>query len=134
LGRRQVLKRHGERVGVAEHKWPSSVAALLRLGGGWRVVDLDTVTENKVHDSIKGHYGASEKLIVVKGEAHTVGRLVECIGAKNMRQGSAASENKKQRRADLKRWSLQIKVPSSKDVLFKIISCWSSKHLGSYII
>jgi hypothetical protein len=31
------------------------VVALQRVDKGWRVVELDTVTENRVHVSIKGH-------------------------------------------------------------------------------
>jgi hypothetical protein len=37
-------------------------------------VELNAVMENKVHDPIKGHECALEKLVVVKGDAHTVGR------------------------------------------------------------
>jgi hypothetical protein len=53
-----------------EHKWPSSVAALLMVDGGRRVVEVDTVTKNRVHGLIKGHERAPEKLAVVMGDMH----------------------------------------------------------------
>jgi hypothetical protein len=37
------------------------------------VVELDTITENRVHDLIEGHKRALKKLIVVKGGTHMVG-------------------------------------------------------------
>jgi hypothetical protein len=37
-------------------------------------VELDAITRNRVHDPIKGHECASEKMADVKGDAHTVGR------------------------------------------------------------
>lgn len=40
-------------------------------------VEFDTVTENRVHDLIKGHESAPKKLIVVKVDAHTMGRHSE---------------------------------------------------------
>jgi hypothetical protein len=46
-----------------ENKWPRHVATRLR-------VDLDAVTENRVHGSIKGHEGAPVKLAVVKEDVH----------------------------------------------------------------
>jgi hypothetical protein len=65
-----------------EYKWPSSVAALLR------VVEIDAFTENMVHDPIKGHDRALEKLVVMKGEAHTIGRYMDHNRAKARHQGS----------------------------------------------
>lgn len=44
------------------------MAARLRL-------ELDVVTENRVHDSIKGHECGLEEMDGVKGDVHTVGRL-----------------------------------------------------------
>lgn len=60
----------------------------MRVGGGWRVVKLDVVMEHRVHDPIKDHKGASEKLAVVKGDAHTIGRHVDSGMAKDGRQQS----------------------------------------------
>jgi hypothetical protein len=37
-------------------------------------LELDAVTENKVHGLFKGHKCALEKLTVVKGNTHMVGR------------------------------------------------------------
>lgn len=65
--RRQGPDRHADNCGAGEQKRSDSVAVLLR-------VDLDTVTKDKVHDLIKAHKCALEKLTVVKGDAHTVGR------------------------------------------------------------
>jgi hypothetical protein len=50
-------------------------------------VELDAVTENRVHDLIKRHESALEKMAVVKGDAHTVGWVMNCDGAKEGRQG-----------------------------------------------
>lgn len=65
--RRQGPDRHADNRGAGEHKQSDSVAVLLR-------VDLDTVTKDRVRDLIKAHKCALEKLTVVKGDAHTVGR------------------------------------------------------------
>lgn len=51
------------------------------------MVELDTITENRVHDLIEGHKRALKKLIVVKGGTHMVGRHVERSLVKNGRQG-----------------------------------------------
>jgi hypothetical protein len=82
-GRRQGFNRHGYNIGIAEHKWPSSMAALLRVDGGRRVVEFDAITKNRVHDLIKGHKCAPEELTVMKGDTHTVGRHVDHDMAKN---------------------------------------------------
>jgi hypothetical protein len=37
-------------------------------------VELNADTENRVHDPIKDHECALEKLVVVKGDTHMVGR------------------------------------------------------------
>jgi hypothetical protein len=39
--------------------------------------------ENRVHDPIKGHKCAPEKLTVVKGDAHTIRWHVDCNEAKD---------------------------------------------------
>jgi hypothetical protein len=54
-GRSQGLDPHGDNHGAGKHKWPGSVGARLR-------VELDTVMENRVHDMIKGHKCALEKM------------------------------------------------------------------------
>jgi hypothetical protein len=63
-----------------------------RPSRGWmdvgRVVELNAVTENRVHDLIKGHERAPKKLAVVKGGACTVGRHVNYGMAKGECQGS----------------------------------------------
>lgn len=60
----------------------------MRVDGVRRVVERDAVTENRVHDLIKGHECASEKLTVVKGDTHMIGRHMEHDMAKDERQGS----------------------------------------------
>jgi hypothetical protein len=51
-------------------------------------VELDAITENRVHDPIKGHMCVPGKLVVVKGDTHTVGRCVDHDMAKDEHQGS----------------------------------------------
>jgi hypothetical protein len=53
------------------------------LYGGRRVEELDVDTENRVHDPIKGHRCAPEKLSVVKRDTHVVGRHMNRGGAKD---------------------------------------------------
>jgi hypothetical protein len=54
-GRSQGLDPHGDNRGAGKHKWPSSMAVRVRVG-------LDAVMENRVHDMIKGHKCALEKM------------------------------------------------------------------------
>lgn len=54
-------------------------------------VELDAVTENTVHDTIKGHEGAPEKMVGVKGDVHIVGML-ENHGGGKVRRGGAGHE------------------------------------------
>jgi hypothetical protein len=68
-----------------EHKQSSGVVALLRVDEGWRVVELNAITENRVHDPIKGHERAPKKLVVVKGDTHTVRRHMDRGMAKDGR-------------------------------------------------
>jgi hypothetical protein len=68
------------------------VVALLRVDGGRRVVELNTFTENRVHDPIKSHEHAPRELVVMKGDTHTVGRHVDHDGAKDEHRGSRHSE------------------------------------------
>jgi hypothetical protein len=90
--RRQGLDRHGDNLKTAEYKRPCSLAALLRMDGGRMVVELDTVMENWVHDAVKGHERAKEKLVVVKGDMDTIGRQMDDNRAKDERQGSRHRE------------------------------------------
>jgi hypothetical protein len=53
------------------------------VDGGRRVVELDAITKNKVHDPIKGHECAPKEPAVMKGDTHTVGRHVDHGMAKN---------------------------------------------------
>jgi hypothetical protein len=57
------------------------VAARLRM-------ELDAFTEDKVHDSIKGHESSLEKLSVMKGDAHTIGKHESRNRAKERHRGS----------------------------------------------
>lgn len=50
--------------------------------------EFDVVTENRVHDSIKGHERAPKKLAIVKRDTHTVGRHVDRDRAKDRCQGT----------------------------------------------
>lgn len=45
-------------------------------------MELDAVTENTIHDTIKGHEGAPEKMVGVKEDAHIVGMLENHGGGK----------------------------------------------------
>jgi hypothetical protein len=56
------------------------------------VVELDTSTENRVHDPIKGYKHAPEKLAIVKGDTHIVGRHVDRGVAKDGSRGSECRE------------------------------------------
>jgi hypothetical protein len=78
----------GDNLGTTEHKRPSSVVAFLRMDGGRRVVELDAVTEKRVHGPIKGHERSPERLSVVKGYTHTVGRHMDHGRAKDGRRES----------------------------------------------
>lgn len=51
------------------------------------MVELDAVTEKRVHGPIKGHERSPERLSVVKGYTHTVGRHMDHDRAKDRRQG-----------------------------------------------
>jgi hypothetical protein len=51
-------------------------------------MELDAVMEDKVHDSIKGHESSLEKLSVMKGDAHTVGKHESRNRAKERHRGS----------------------------------------------
>jgi hypothetical protein len=64
------------------------LAAFLRVDGSRRVVELDTLMENQIQGPIKGNEHALEKLIVLKGDPHMVGRHVERDMAKDGRQGN----------------------------------------------
>lgn len=86
--RLQCLYRHVDNLVSAEHKQPYSLVALTRMAECQRVVELNAVTENRVHDLIKGHERAPKKLAVVKGGACTVGRHVNYGMAKGECQGS----------------------------------------------
>lgn len=55
---------------------------------GRRVVELDTLMENQIQGPIKGNEHALEKLIVLKGYPHMVGRHVDRDMAKDGCQGS----------------------------------------------
>jgi hypothetical protein len=70
--RRQGLDRHGDNRGAGVQKRPGNVAALLR-------VELNAVTEDWVHDSIKCHECAPLTQAVVKGDKDTVGRHVNHV-------------------------------------------------------
>jgi hypothetical protein len=50
-------------------------------------VEFDAVTENKVHDPIKGREGALEVLAVMKGDMHTVGMHGNRNGGRDQRDG-----------------------------------------------
>jgi hypothetical protein len=76
-----------DNLSTVEHKQPNSMVALLRVDEGRRVVEIDVVTKNRVHGLIKGHERGPEKLVVVKGETHTVRRHVDHGMAKDMRRG-----------------------------------------------
>jgi hypothetical protein len=54
---------------------------------GRRVVELDAITENRIHVFIKGHEHALEKLLVAKGYTHIVERHVNHGMAKDEHQG-----------------------------------------------
>lgn len=58
------------------------------MDGSRRVVEIDTLMENQIQGPIKGNEHALEKLIVLKGDPHMVGRYVDRDLAKDGRQGS----------------------------------------------
>jgi hypothetical protein len=80
-GRIQSLDRHGDKCGAGEQKWSGSMAARLRI-------ELDAITEDRVHDPIKSDESALEKQTVVKGDTHMVGRHVNHVEEKNGRRGA----------------------------------------------
>lgn len=61
----------------------------MRVDRDQRVAELDAVTENRVHLSVKCHERAPEKLPVVKECTNTVGWHVDRSEAKDKRRGSS---------------------------------------------
>lgn len=55
-------------------------------------MELDAVTENRVHNPINSHECAPKKLVVVKGDVHTVRRHVSRDGAKEGHRGSRCTK------------------------------------------
>lgn len=51
-------------------------------------MELDAVMEDKVHDSIKGHESSLEKLSIMQGDVHTVGKHESRNRAKERHRGS----------------------------------------------
>lgn len=60
--------------------------------GGRMVAKLNVVTENQVHDPVKGYKCALEKLPFVKRNTHTVGRHMNDNEGKDVHQGSRCEE------------------------------------------
>lgn len=86
--RRQALDCHEGNRDTREHKWPSSVAVRLR-------VELNAVRENIVHDPVEGHECALEKLTVVNGHMHTVGRNGNCSGGRGRHGGAGGGSTRR---------------------------------------